>query len=171
MNNTEDNRQTAADTGSCFNDCCPYCTPGNNQHSFAMIAGKYSNSARSGPQSFFTYIYLVNRLLCGRLVFTDTAVAMKRASHGGVKVHVVLRECSQPAGSAFIIHKVVYGIIYDLSFADCLSRGKKPTKKSIMLYLVHRKFITQECSYSSQKMDIDIVLAGLLPAGYELNKA
>ncbi|TNN71844.1 hypothetical protein EYF80_017851 [Liparis tanakae] len=39
VNNTEDNRQTAADTGSRFNDCCPYCTPGNNQHSFAMIAG------------------------------------------------------------------------------------------------------------------------------------
>lgn len=36
------NRLTAAETGSCGNDCRPQCTLGNNQPSFVIIAGKSS---------------------------------------------------------------------------------------------------------------------------------
>ncbi|KAM3587815.1 uncharacterized protein V6R79_014537 [Siganus canaliculatus] len=46
VNNTEDERLTAAETGSRYNDCCPWCTLGNNQPSFVIIAVN-RHSARS----------------------------------------------------------------------------------------------------------------------------
>ena len=95
MNNTEDGRLTAAETGSFCNDC-PQCTLGNNQPSFVIIAGKYWRTdavvlavgrwQQGRPAVIFHFLFFSTRrtgiavALWRLLVFTDAAAGMKRAS-------------------------------------------------------------------------------------------
>ena len=67
--------------------------------------------------------------LRGLLVFTDSAAELKRASHDSIAERFKLgsryaTSVVNHQGSALIIHKVVYSIVYNLRFADCLL-GKK----------------------------------------------
>lgn len=119
-----------------------------------MIAGKYPISPRSKTlaaavvRNNFSLTFIkragVRVVLRGLLVFTDKTAEMKRASRGSVEAaRFKLRwkykggytSVVNHQGSACIIYKAVYSIVYNLLFLDCLLRRyKKKIKINVTIF-------------------------------------